>query len=194
MKAPKYCMYQFTNILVFFKSTTYDVCQYFHRLADNPVCQGAGNQQSDFCIAIQHSTNFSVPQMGCSPCGQGREPSPACRCLYPITGKIIFRSPSFSGYNNDTYFIMLHQGIADFFKNSSYQVDSVVIRNFRDNSTVHQLLVDLLLFPLNKERFNETEMNRAISAFSTHAYDPPPIFGPYIFSVDPYLPFSGIYY
>ncbi|CAN6865281.1 unnamed protein product [Brassica oleracea var. botrytis] len=160
-------------------------------LADNPVCREAGNQQSDFCKEIQPSTDFSVPQINCSPCGQGREPSPACRCVYPITGKLIFRSPSFSGFSNNTNFIMLHQGIADFFRDPSYQVDSVAIRNFRETATGHQLLVDLLLFPLDKESFNQTEMNSAISAFSTHTYDPPEIFGPYIFRADQYRPFSG---
>ena len=156
------------------------------------MCQEAGNQQSDFCRTIQPSTDFSVPQINCSPCGQGREPSPACVCVYPITGKLIFRSPSFSGFSNNTNFIMLHQGIADFFRDPSYQVDSVAIRNFKETATGHRLLVDLLLFPLNKESFNKTEMNSAISAFSTHTYDPPAIFGPYIFRADQYRPFSGI--
>ncbi|KAF3567231.1 hypothetical protein DY000_02012698 [Brassica cretica] len=160
-------------------------------LADNPVCREAGNQQRDFCKEIQPSTDFSVPQINCSPCGQGREPSPACRCVYPITGKFIFRSPSFSGFSNNTNFIMLQQGIEDFFRNPSYQVDSVAIRNFKETATGHQLLVDLLLFPLDKESFIQTEMNSAISAFSTHTYNPPPIFGPYIFRADQYRPFSG---
>ena len=71
-------------------------------------------------------------------------------------------------------------------------MDSVAIRNFKETATGHRLLVDLLLFPLNKESFNKTEMNSAISAFSTHTYDPPAIFGPYIFSADQYRPFSGI--
>ncbi|WZZ13364.1 hypothetical protein YC2023_106453 [Brassica napus] len=160
-------------------------------LADNPVCREAGNQQSDFCKEIQPSTDFSVPQINCSLCGQDREPSPACRCVYPITGKFIFRSPSFSGFSNNTNFIMLQQGIEDFFRNLSYQMDSVAIRNFKETATGHQLLVDLLLFPLDKESFNQTEMNIAISAFSTHTYNPPPIFGPYIFRADQYRPFSG---
>ncbi|XP_018452299.1 leucine-rich repeat receptor protein kinase HPCA1-like isoform X2 [Raphanus sativus] len=162
-------------------------------LADNPVCQEAGNRQSDFCRTIQHSANISVPPIVCPPpcTGQGREWSPACRCLYPITGIIIFRSPSFSGYNNNTYFITLQQGIEDFFKDPKYDVASVVIRNFRESTTGHQLLVDLLLFPFNMERFDQTQMKTAISAFSTHLYNPPSIFGPYIFSADPYPPFSG---
>ncbi|KAL0793896.1 hypothetical protein Bca101_065273 [Brassica carinata] len=160
-------------------------------LADNPVCQEAGNQQSDFCREIQHNTDFSVPQIKCSLCRQGREPSPACRCVYPITGTLIFRSPSFSGFSNNTNFIMLQKGIADFFRDPSYQVDSVAIRNFTETATGHQLLVDLLLFPVDKESFNQTEMKSAISAFSTHTWNPPIIFGPYIFRADQYSPFSG---
>ncbi|CAH2047391.1 unnamed protein product, partial [Thlaspi arvense] len=160
-------------------------------LTDNPVCQEAGNQQNDYCRANKYNTSFSAPQIHCSTCGQGKEPNPVCRCVYPVTGILIFRSPSFSGFSNNTNFIMLQQGIADFFKNLSYQVDSVAIRNIRETIPDHQLLIDLLVFPLDKEIFDGMGMNSVISVFSTHAYDPPQIFGPYIFKADQYRPFSG---
>ncbi|CAH2070532.1 unnamed protein product [Thlaspi arvense] len=121
----------------------------------------------------------------------GKEPNPVCRCVYPVTGILIFRSPSFSGFSNNTNFIMLQQGIAEFFKKLSYQVDYVAIRNIRETIPDHQLLIDLLVFPLDKEIFDGTGMNSVISAFSTHAYDPPGIFGSYIFKADQYRPFSG---
>ncbi|XP_024011808.1 probable leucine-rich repeat receptor-like protein kinase At5g49770 [Eutrema salsugineum] len=160
-------------------------------LADNPLCQEEGNQQNDYCKAIQYNTSFSTPEIKCSHCGQGKEPSPACHCVYPITGILTFRSPSFSGFSNNTNFIILQKGIADFFKNFSNQVDSVAIRNIRETATDHQLLIDLLVFPLGKETFTEMGMDSVISAFSTHTYKPPPIFGPYIFKANQYIPFSG---
>ncbi|VVB15490.1 unnamed protein product [Arabis nemorensis] len=35
-------------------------------------------------------------------------------------------------------------------------------------------------------------MDSVISAFSTHSYKPPPIFGPYTVKADQYSPFSGM--
>ncbi|KAF3501454.1 hypothetical protein F2Q69_00042834 [Brassica cretica] len=71
-----------------------------------------------------------------------------------------------------------------------YPVDSVAVRNIRENTTDHQLLIDLLVFPLGRESFNETGMLLVNFAFSNQTYKPPPIFGPYIFIADPYTQFS----
>ncbi|XP_010482269.1 PREDICTED: probable leucine-rich repeat receptor-like protein kinase At5g49770 [Camelina sativa] len=160
-------------------------------LADNPVCQDAANRLSEYCNAVQQKTSFSAPQINCPRCGQGKEPSPACKCVYPVTGILTFRSPSFSGYTNNTNFNLLQQELEGLFKSPSYPVDSVAIRNIRENPTDHHLLIDILVFPLNKETFNETGMHSVISAFSTHTFTQPPIFGPYIFVADQYTPFSG---
>ncbi|ESQ43695.1 hypothetical protein EUTSA_v10012589mg [Eutrema salsugineum] len=158
-------------------------------LADNPVCQELGNRPS-YCSAIPHNTSFSTIPSTCSPCDQGRETSPLCRCAYPFTGTFYFRSPSFSGLFNSTNFEILQKTIADFFKKFSYPVDSVGIRNIRENATDHQLLIDLLVFPLGREGFNETGMLLVNFAFSNQTYKPPAIFGPYIFRADRYSQFS----
>ncbi|CAA7027477.1 unnamed protein product [Microthlaspi erraticum] len=160
-------------------------------LADNPVCKESGNQQSDFCKASQSNNSFSIPQINCSSCSHGKEPTPACRCVYPITGTLTFRSPSFSGFSNNTNFIMLQKELADLFKDPKYQMEAVAIRNIKETSPDHHLLIEVLVFPLGKESFDETGMNRVITEFSTHNFDPPSIFGPYIFKADLYIPFSG---
>ncbi|WZZ41007.1 hypothetical protein YC2023_037266 [Brassica napus] len=160
-------------------------------LADNPVCQELGNRAS-YCSAIQPNTSYSTIPPACLPCDQGREASPSCRCAHPITGTLYFGSPSFSGLFNSTNFEILLKAIADFFKKSSYPVDSVAIRNIRENATDHQLLIDLLVFPLGRESFNESGMSLVNFAFSNQTYKPPPRFGPYIFRANPYNQFSGM--
>jgi len=160
-------------------------------LANNPVCLEAGNGPS-YCSAIQHNTSFSTLPTNCSPCEPGMEASPTCRCAYPFMGTLYFRSPSFSGLFNSTNFSILQKAIADFFKKFNYPVDSVGVRNIRENPTDHQLLIDLLVFPLGRESFNQTGMSLVGFAFSNQTYKPPPIFGPYIFKADLYKQFSGM--
>ncbi|KAF3561064.1 hypothetical protein DY000_02015549 [Brassica cretica] len=158
-------------------------------LADNPVCQEMGNSPS-YCTAIPHNTSYSTIPTTCSPCDHDREASPLCRCAHPFTGTFNFRAPSFSGLFNSTNFEILQKDITGFFNKFSYPVDSVAVRNIRDNTTDHQLLIDLLVFPLGRESFNETGMLLVNFAFSNQTYKPPPIFGPYIFIADPYTQFS----
>ncbi|KAG7533610.1 Leucine-rich repeat [Arabidopsis thaliana x Arabidopsis arenosa] len=160
-------------------------------LANNPVCLEAGNGPS-YCSAIQHNTSFSTLPTNCSPCDRGMEASPSCRCAYPFMGTLYFRSPSFSGLFNSTNFSILQKAIADFFKKFNYPVDSVGVRNIRENPTDHQLLIDLLVFPLGRESFNQTGMSLVGFAFSNQSYKPPPIFGPYIFKADLYKQFSDV--
>ncbi|KAG5375978.1 hypothetical protein IGI04_040574 [Brassica rapa subsp. trilocularis] len=158
-------------------------------LANNPVCQEQGNSPS-YCSAIPHNTSYSTIPTTCSPCDHGREASPSCRCAHPFTGTFNFRAPSFSGLFNSTNFEILQKDITGFFNKFSYPVDSVAVRNIRENTTDHQLLIDLLVFPLGRESFNETGMLLVNFAFSNQTYKPPPIFGPYIFIADPYTQFS----
>ncbi|XP_023639014.1 probable leucine-rich repeat receptor-like protein kinase At5g49770 [Capsella rubella] len=160
-------------------------------LANNPVCMEAGNRAS-YCSAIQHNTSFSTLPTNCSPCEQNMEASPTCRCAHPFTGTLYFRSPSFSGLFNSTNFSILQKAITDFFKKFNYPVDSVGVRNIRENATDHQLLIDLLVFPLGRDSFNQTGMSLVGFAFSNQTYKPPPIFGPYIFKADLYKKFSDV--
>ncbi|EOA12859.1 hypothetical protein CARUB_v10025827mg [Capsella rubella] len=160
-------------------------------LANNPVCFEVGNGQS-YCSTIQHNTSFSTLQQVCTPCEQNMEPSPTCRCAHPFTGTLYFKSPSFSGLFNSTNFSILKNSIADFFKKFNYPVDSVGIRNIRENATDHQLLIDLLVFPLGRESFNQTGMILIGFVFSNQTYKPPPRFGPYIFKANKYKKFYDV--
>ncbi|KAF3514899.1 hypothetical protein F2Q69_00002525 [Brassica cretica] len=180
---------QYNNIDVYKQPSSNTFIQVI--LADNPVCQEEGNKPN-YCSAIPPNTSYSTIPPTCTPCDQGREASPSCRCAHPIIGTLYFRSPSFSGLFNSTNFEILQKAIADFFKKSSYPVDSVAIRNIRENATDHQLLIDLLVFPLGRESFDESGMSLVNFAFSNQTYKPPPRFGPYIFRANPYNQFSGM--
>ncbi|CAH8279077.1 unnamed protein product [Arabidopsis lyrata] len=160
-------------------------------LANNPVCPEVGNPPDEYCKVVKHNSSYSSPLNTCGVCGdEDMEPTPTtCRCVYPITGTLTFRSPSFSGYSNNNTFEMLRLNLTDFFNKKSYQVDSVAIRNIREDENDHYLLIDLSVFPYKTERFNETGMSSVISRFSTQTYKPPPMFGPYIFKANEYNKF-----
>ncbi|CAN7116351.1 unnamed protein product [Brassica rapa subsp. narinosa] len=180
---------QYNNIDVYKQPSSNTVIQVI--LADNPVCQEEGNKPN-YCSEIPPNTSYSTIPPTCTPCDQGREASPSCRCAHPVIGTLFFRSPSFSGLLNSTNFEILQKSIEDFFKKSSYPVDSVAVRNIRENATDHQLLIDLLVFPLGRESFNDTGMSLVNFAFSNQTYKPPHIFGPYVFRANPYNQFSGM--
>ncbi|CAH2070555.1 unnamed protein product [Thlaspi arvense] len=178
---------QFNNIDVYKQPPAKSRIQVI--LTDNPVCLEVGNRPS-YCSEIPHNTSFSTIPSTCSLCERGRQANPLCSCLYPITGTLYFRSPSFSGLFNSTNFDILQKAIADFFKKFHYPVDSVGIRNIRENPSDRQLLIDLMVFPLGRENFNQTGMSLVNFAFSNQTYKPPSIFGPYVFRADPYSQFS----
>ncbi|XP_048608815.1 leucine-rich repeat receptor protein kinase HPCA1-like [Brassica napus] len=178
---------QYNNIDVYKQPSSNTFIQVI--LADNPVCQEEGNKPN-YCSAIPPNTSYSTIPPTCTPCDQGREASPSCRCAHPIIGTLYFRSPSFSGLFNSTNFEILQKSIANFSKKSSYPVDSVAVRNIRENATDHQLLIDLLVFPFGRESFNESGMSLVNFAFSNQIYKPPPRFGPYVFRANPYNQFS----
>uniref|UniRef100_A0A1J3E8C4 non-specific serine/threonine protein kinase n=1 Tax=Noccaea caerulescens TaxID=107243 RepID=A0A1J3E8C4_NOCCA len=162
-------------------------------LADNPVCN-ATNKQNDYCTQSKGNVTFSIPQITCPrQCDQERELTPRCRCVYPIIGTFTFRSPSFSGFSNDSNFKELQKKISVFLSAPNYPVESVAIRNIEETETDYHLLVDLLVFPSGKEiRFNQTGMEIILSGFSSQDFKPPDRFGPYVFTADPYEQFSGL--
>ncbi|KAF2614480.1 hypothetical protein F2Q70_00007256 [Brassica cretica] len=62
-------------------------------------------------------------------------------------------------------------------KSSNNLVETVAIRNVRVNQSDHQLMVDILIFPLGREGFTQTTLALVTFAFSNQDYKPPPIFG-----------------
>ncbi|XP_020870002.1 probable leucine-rich repeat receptor-like protein kinase At5g49770 isoform X2 [Arabidopsis lyrata subsp. lyrata] len=160
-------------------------------LADNQVCQDPANQHSEYCSAVQASSTFSTIPKDCGHhCSKGREPNQGCHCVYPLTGVFTLRSPSFSGFSNNSTFIQFGESLTAFFKNGKYPVDSVAMSNISENPTDYHLLIDLTIFPLGDDRFNQTGMDSINSVFTIQAYKPPPRFGPYIFVADQYKTFS----
>ncbi|XP_023642310.1 probable leucine-rich repeat receptor-like protein kinase At5g49770 [Capsella rubella] len=161
-------------------------------LANNPVCPEVENPPDEYCIVVKQNSSYSSPRRSCRDCGEDREPNPdTCHCVYPATGVLTFRSPSFTGFSDSSAFNNLWVNLTDFFTKSSYKVESVAIGNIREDETDHHLLVNLLFFPLGKDRFNETGMNNVISKFSMQSYKPPERFGPYIFEANKYDEFPG---
>ncbi|CAL9242876.1 unnamed protein product [Arabidopsis halleri] len=162
-------------------------------LADNQVCQDPANQHSEYCSAVQASSTFSTLPKDCGHhCSKGREPNQGCHCVYPLTGVFTLRSPSFSGFSNNSKFIQFGESLTAFFKNGKYPVDSVAMSNISENPTDYHLLIDLTIFPLGDDRFNQTGMDSINSVFTIQAYKPPPRFGPYIFVADQYKTFSDV--
>ncbi|XP_010442449.2 PREDICTED: probable leucine-rich repeat receptor-like protein kinase At5g49770 [Camelina sativa] len=159
-------------------------------LANNPVCPEVENPPDEYCKVVKLSSSFFAPKRkeNCHrQCGQDRNLTAiTCRCAYPASGILTFRSPSFSGFSDDSNFELLYNNLTGFFNNSNYRVESVSIGNIREDETEHHLLIDLLIFPLKEERFNETGMDSVISRFSTQTYKPPDRFGPYIFKANKY--------
>ncbi|XP_010521415.1 PREDICTED: probable leucine-rich repeat receptor-like protein kinase At5g49770 [Tarenaya hassleriana] len=161
-------------------------------LADNPVCRESG-QKPTYCSAIQPDSSFSTSPENCIAllqCGSGMISSPKCSCAYPYTGTIFFRSPSFSGFVNSTYFVVLQQNITSFFQRYRYPVDSVSLSNPREDQTNHQLLIGLRIFPSGQDSFNRTGVSTVGFALSNQTYKPPDIYGPYVFRGDEYTHFS----
>ncbi|KFK31438.1 hypothetical protein AALP_AA6G111800 [Arabis alpina] len=161
-------------------------------LADNQVCKDAANKLSPYCVGVQPNFNYSTLPTHCSrPCGSGREQNQGCHCMYPLTGVFTLRSPSFSGFNK-TYFKTLQENIADYFNKDKYPVASVEIKGVTENQADYHLLITLLIFPKDQDRFNQTGMDSVLSAFSLQDYKPPPPrFGPYVFNAEPYSQVPG---
>lgn len=167
------------------------------------MCPEVGNPPDEYCKIVKHNSSLFFPQRTyCVDtenrvtkevrCSNDREPSPiSCRCAYPATGLLTFRSPSFSGYTDRNNFDALWRNLTDFFENDKL-VWPVGFRNIREDETDHYLLMDLVFFPYDKERYTETEMGTIISKFSTNTYKPPEVFGPYVFQANNYKWFPGM--
>ncbi|XP_010482273.1 PREDICTED: probable leucine-rich repeat receptor-like protein kinase At5g49770 isoform X2 [Camelina sativa] len=157
-------------------------------LAENEVCDDEANRHSGYCSGDQKNSSFSTLPTNCRRgCDKGRIASPStCRCAYPFTGTLTFRSPSFSGYSNNSNFLSLQQSLEEFLKDPIYMGASVAISNIRETPLDYHLLIELLVFPFKNERFTDDAMSRVGFEFSNQTYKPPPVFGPYVFNANPY--------
>ena len=106
----------------------------------------------------------------------------------------LYSSSHFFSAVKDTSNYLLHQwSLTTFLKSSNNLVETVAIRNVRINQSDHQLMVDILIFPLGREGFTHTTLALVTFTFSNQDYKPPPIFGSYFFRANTYHLLSGMY-
>ncbi|EOA15095.1 hypothetical protein CARUB_v10028463mg [Capsella rubella] len=156
-------------------------------LANNPVCPEVENPPKEYCKEVKQNSSYASPRRSCRDCGEDREPNPdTCRCEYPATGILTFRSPSFTEFSDNDTFKTLWENLIVLFKNSKDPVETVAIGSIGEDEIDHHLLVNLSIFPSGKDRFDQSGMESVISIFSTQTFKPPSGFGPYIFKANEY--------
>ncbi|XP_044977092.1 leucine-rich repeat receptor protein kinase HPCA1-like [Hordeum vulgare subsp. vulgare] len=156
-------------------------------LARNPVCADTSIQ---FCTAqrqnvVPYSTSMTKCNLasGCQS-DQGQNPA-NCGCSYSYNGKMVFRAPSFKNVADTAKFQELEQTLS---RNLSLREGAVQLSGIQFNGD-NYLQVQVKLFPSTGTLFNVSEVSRIGSLLSNQIYKPPPIFGPYFFIADPYVPF-----
>ncbi|KAB5574533.1 hypothetical protein DKX38_001727 [Salix brachista] len=160
-------------------------------LVDNPICQETGATKS-YCFVPQTEPSYSTPPNNCvaASCSDNQISSPKCECALPYTGLLQFRAPSFSNLENNTYYTVLEKSLMNSFMLHQLPVDSVTLSSPRKDSS-HYLVLKLQVFPVGQDRFNRTEISSIGFELSNQTFKPPPQFGPFFFSADPYLNFAG---
>lgn len=160
-------------------------------LKDNPFCQEIGEDGS-YCSSFQLNVSYSTPPNNCQPgtCSLEQISSPNCICAYPYTGTLAFRSPSFSDFNNKTYYMMLEEGLMQSFKSHFLPVDSVLLSHPSEDSSRY-LILSLQVFPSGQDHFNRTGTFSIGFLLSNQTFKPPKVFGPFYFLADKYNHFEN---
>ncbi|CAM0883089.1 unnamed protein product [Alopecurus aequalis] len=160
-------------------------------LVGNPVCLDSEFSSKFFCSLqqanlIPYTTN--VTQCGSTSCSSDQGLDPAiCNCVYPYTGKMTFRAPSFTDPSDSTVFQQLETSL---WKQLALRPGAVFLSGV-DFSSDSYLQVQVSLFPSTGTSFNLSEQIGIGSLISNQTYKAPPIFGPYYFLADPYAPGGG---
>ncbi|KAJ0040284.1 hypothetical protein Pint_27224 [Pistacia integerrima] len=110
-------------------------------LQNNPICEQSVEES---CLAPQvPSSSPSTPPNNCVPnCSNS-----------PIVGILIFRSFSFSNWENTSYYNFLRDKFMESFKSSNLPVDSMTFRFVTAND---YLELEVKVFPSGSNRFNIT--------------------------------------
>ncbi|KAL2339315.1 hypothetical protein Fmac_013761 [Flemingia macrophylla] len=155
-------------------------------LTDNPICQQSEGVES-YCSSSQASISYSTQPNHCYPatCSSEQISSPNCICAYPYTGTLALRAPSFSDFNNKTYYSMLEEGLMQSFKSHFLPVDSVSLSQPNVDSTKY-LKMNLQVFPSGQDHFNRTGTLSIGFLLSNQTFKPPKGFGPFYFLADTY--------
>ncbi|KAJ3671547.1 hypothetical protein LUZ60_007626 [Juncus effusus] len=164
-------------------------------LVGNPVCVGGNNLQYYCKLTSTNSTpTYSTPKK-CQTlpptCASDQTLSPNCKCSYPYTGTLFFRSPSFSDLGNDTYYTILEQRMKDKFLEYKQPVDSVSLQNIFIDSN-NYLEMSLGVFPSNEMHFTQGDISGIGFILSNQTYKPPKQFGPYYFLGQQYASFNDV--
>jgi len=162
------------------------------RLKDNPVCQET-NERGTYCSSSQSNFSYSTQPNNCEPdaCSSEQTSSPNCKCAYPYTGTLAFRSPSFSDLDNITHYSMLEDSLMRSFKSHFVPVDSVLLSHPSIDSTGY-LKLSLQVFPSGLDYFNRTGTSTIGFMLSNQTFKPPqPDFGPFFFLADGYEHFGN---
>ncbi|KAK7387638.1 hypothetical protein VNO78_22425 [Psophocarpus tetragonolobus] len=135
------------------------------KLVHNPVCEESGVARS-YCSnpepSVPPTTTKNCEYAACS---SGQVFSAHCKCSYPYTGTLRFRTPSFFDWGNET---SLQERLMHIFQYCNLPVDSVSLSH-RDNYPY--LGFTLQIFPSNRDYFNQPEILRICSALSNLTMD-----------------------
>lgn len=177
-----FSMHSLTCLYLFSKSA--------YRLALNPVC--SDKPTVAFCTVqkpnvIAYSTSMAKcnSASGCQS-GQGQNPA-NCGCAYSYNGKMVFRAPSFKDVADTVKFQELEETL---WRLLGLRQGAVFLSRVQFNED-NYLQVQVSLFPSTGTLFNVSEVSRIGFLLSNQTYKPPPIFGPYFFIADQYVPFLG---
>ncbi|KVI11315.1 hypothetical protein Ccrd_010276, partial [Cynara cardunculus var. scolymus] len=158
----------------------------------NPFCSGSEASKAYCDQPTGSNYSYSTPANNCVPantCSLPQVPSPNCKCLYPYSGTLFFRAPSFSDLGNSTIYTSLQNTMMDTFESNQLPVDSLSLSSPIKKKNDY-LEISLEIFPSGDERFNRSGISRVAFVFSNQTYKPPHFFGPYFFIGNNYDSFA----
>ncbi|TKY53872.1 leucine-rich repeat receptor protein kinase [Spatholobus suberectus] len=136
-------------------------------LVHNPVCEESGVTRS-YCS----NPELIVPSTttkNCEPatCSSAQVFSAHCKCSYPYTGILRFRTPSFWDWGNET---SLQEHLMHIFQFCHLPVDSVSLST-RNNYPSQYLQFTIQIFPSSRDYFNQAEILSICSALGNLTSD-----------------------
>ncbi|KAF2317297.1 hypothetical protein GH714_019651 [Hevea brasiliensis] len=162
-------------------------------LQGNPFCATIGSTENYCSLLQQPNTSYSPPPNNCvqHDCNSNQIISPRCKCAYPITGTLKFRSISFSDLGNAGYYNHAQALMMDAFQSIQFPVDSIALSDpFKDEYDYLELRIEV--FPSNSDSFNRTGFSMITSQLNNITFfQLPSSFGPLYFTLDNNDYFSG---
>ncbi|XP_004301588.1 PREDICTED: probable leucine-rich repeat receptor-like protein kinase At5g49770-like [Fragaria vesca subsp. vesca] len=163
-------------------------------LVQNPVCTETGASLMSYCKISQSSdlVQYETLPNNCVPsaCSSDQVSSPNCKCAYPYGGRINFRAPTFSDWENSNVFKELENNLTGFFSKHQVNVDSVSFSNLTKDSHAY-IWLSLEVFPQIQNRFTRKEVSNIAFLLSNQTFKPQKYFGPIVFIGNDYSDFAG---